>query len=55
MQMKFPYASKIMLQYTKLEHIQQVKEIIGNLHKYITVLKLIHYEWANLNSLRSEY
>lgn len=42
-----------MLQYTKLEHIQQVHEMFANLHKYI--LKLIYYERANLNSLRNEY
>lgn len=42
-----------MLQYTKLEHIQQVHEMIANLHKYI--LKLFYYERANLNSLRNEY
>ena len=58
MHMKFPCAynnwiSKILSQYTKLEHIQQVREMIANLHKYI--LKLIYYERANLNSLRNEY
>lgn len=58
MYMKFPCAynnwiSKIMSQYTKLEHTQQVHEMIANLHKFI--LKLIYYErihWEmNINNV----